>query len=411
MTGRHTSSAPDKAVEQFADGVDFPCEQTDQCLDELCREPTEQKGEEQWIMKQLVDIETCLTGHDTKNSIRIMRFLQYETGANDTDRRLDRVLRRFLPETELGELYKAIRKGLIRVNEKKTTQNYRIQEHDVIGVAEFLIQGNHPAKEQKAITQPQIDLEILFRNQQLLVINKPYDIPVQKAQKNQLSLDEIIRKQYRPEDNSLSFTPGPLHRLDRKTTGILCFSQNLTGARTFSTLIQSHDVAKTYVALLSGRLTEDATWKDYIGKDGDSEGASSAFHTVSVSATADEAGKESITMVHPIAFGSWKGKPVTFAEIQILTGRTHQIRSQCASHGFPLLGDTAYGGPAITAPQDFFLHAIRLRFPPDSSLQVPPIITAPLPGAFHDFITVLFDGENQQKIDFFTHQSYNSCTD
>lgn len=339
-----------------------------------------------------------------------MRFLQYETGPNDRDRRLDRVLRTFLPDTELGELYKAIRKGLIRINDKKTAQNYRIQEHDVISVAEFLV---HPDGSRKDMEPGDVgrELEILFRNSQLLVINKPYDIPVQKAQKGQLSLDDIIRARYRPEDHSLSFNPGPLHRLDKKTTGVLCFSQNLTGARTFSELIQSHEVTKTYVALLSGVLDHDETWTDFITKADQDDHTPKGFHTVSVSESAGPEGKESITMVHSIATGSHKGNPLTFAVIRILTGRTHQIRSQCAAHGYPLLGDTAYGGPAIKASQDFFLHALTLSFPPDTSLDIPEEIRAPLPEAFKTFIAANFDGENRRKIDFFTLQPYNITTD
>ncbi len=344
-----------------------------------------------------------------------MRFLQYKTGQDDTDRRLDRVLRKFLPDMGLGELYKAIRKGLIKINGHKTTQNHHIEEGDVIEIAEFLTAGSSASPKAPGNSfqseKNSIPLEILFRNEQILIINKPYDIPVQKAARGEKSLDDIVRSQYSSPDTSLSFSAGPLHRLDKKTTGVLCFSQNLQGAREFSSLIQNHRITKTYVALLSGRLETEQTWTDFISKNDETDG----FKTVSVNTTADHTNaKESITMVTPLLAGttvrSGKKTDVTLARINILTGRTHQIRSQCSAHGYPLLGDTAYNGGKPNPGQDFFLHALTLTFPQESHLG-PTVVTAPLPAAFTAFLTTIFDSQSLEKIDFFKIQPYNESTD
>ncbi len=347
-----------------------------------------------------------------------MRFLQYETGTNDIDRRLDRVLRRFLPELGLSEMYKALRKGFIRINNKKTSQNYHIAEGDIIFIADFLTSKNSSTSAADTVQKNTLPLEVLFKNDQILIINKPYDIPVQKARKGELSLDDTVRTRFPPSENSLSFSPGPLHRLDKKTTGVLCFSQNLQGARIFGELLQSHQIQKKYLALLCGQVTEKHTWTDYIEKNTSSpdtqnsrKGTASSFHTVSVTTDTTASGKKSTTIVTPLVTGFFDDTPLTLAEITILTGRTHQIRSQCASHGYPLLGDTAYGGKSITAKQDFFLHSYSLTFPEGILAETEQTITASLPPPFFSFISKVFSPESLQKIDFLPFQSYNNIAD
>jgi 23S rRNA pseudouridine955/2504/2580 synthase len=79
----------------------------------------------------------------------------------------------------------------------------------------------------------------------------------------------------------------------------------------------------------------------------------------------------------PLSEGAFQGKAVTLVSFAISTGRRHQIRAQCQIHGTPLLGDTAYGASQCRAP--FFLHALRVTFPPDNPLSLPETVEAPLP--------------------------------
>ncbi|MCF0242158.1 MAG: RNA pseudouridine synthase, partial [Treponema sp.] len=104
---------------------------------------------------------------------------------------------------------------------------------------------------------------------------------------------------------------------------------------------------------------------DFIQK----ENSDNRFHTVKVS---KETGKEAVTEIYPIKYSKFMGKDITLVQFFIKTGRTHQIRSQSAFHGYPLLGDTAYGGSKNTAlKQDFYLHAEKLEFPYDNPLELP----------------------------------------
>lgn len=330
-----------------------------------------------------------------------MDFTHFTAGKDDSDRRLDRILRRFLSEENLSSIYKLLRKGLVKVNGKKADGNFRVSEGDDIQIADVLLSSASSESEKQGAesASPLSKNIIIFKNESILILNKPYDIPVQPSSSKGASLAEIVQKDYEltHQKNSLSFRTGPLHRLDRKTTGLIAFSQNLEGAKWFSEKIKTHEIRKIYLAILEGKLTEKCVWEDRIQKTESGKRKvendffeNEGFHTVSVNSS-DE-GKFAHTEVEPVSYGVFNGKDVTLARVLITTGRTHQIRSQCAYHGFPLLGDTAYGGTKIDSKrfgQDFFLHAAELYFPKDNPLGLPEKIITEFPKSFTQIIGVV----------------------
>ncbi len=298
-----------------------------------------------------------------------MDFKTFCAGPDDNDRRLDKIIRKFIPDIPLSQIYKLIRKGLIKVNQKKTKEDYHVQKGDEISIADFIL--TNASSTQTQVQEPEfIQLPpIVFRNNHLLILNKPYDTLVQGTLN---SLDKLIQKEYKSlkkEDNSLSFTPGPLHRLDRKTSGLLVFSQSLEGARWFSKNIQTHVIQKRYIAVLEGHLKESQIWTDYISKNEDSE---KNFHTVLINQEKSENAKKAVTIAKPLLYGNYKNVDISLVELEIQTGKMHQIRSQSAIHGHPLFGDTAYGGQKFDSKYpDFFLQAYSLTFPKDNPLDLP----------------------------------------
>ena len=313
-----------------------------------------------------------------------MDFKIFTLGSNDAGRRLDRVVRCFFIEENLSSLYKAIRNGLIKINGKKVRPEYRIQENDELSIATFLVSSPENQKKNAESVKKENQNSFfafssentVFKNDDILVINKPYDTNVQGKD----SLAEqiaVLWKSSSKSSQSLSFMPGPLHRLDRKTTGLLVFSQSLKGARWFSSAIAEHKIEKTYIALLEGSLPEKCLWKDKIVNEQEIIEKSNTgkknhdFFTVKVFPENYPEGKIAVSQAEPIAYGVFEGKAVTLVRIKIETGRKHQIRSQAAFHGFPLLGDEAYGGSKINESQDFFLHAYELKIPKDNPLGLP----------------------------------------
>lgn len=292
-----------------------------------------------------------------------MEFIRFKTGKDDEGRRLDRIAKKLLSEENLSQLYKALRNGLIKVNEKKQKGEYRIQKGDEIKIASFLAENAVPAdkKNQEKIT-PLPEEWIVLRTQELLFLNKPYDLPVQKSKAGERALNVLVQEDYDFQNirKSLSFRTGPLHRLDRRTTGLIAFSQNLEGAQAFSKAIQEHRIKKTYLAIVEGALEQTETWTEKISKN-EKDLNGSKFHTVSVDSDSKNS-KESNTTAIPIAYGMYKRIQVSLVKFIISTGRTHQIRATSAYHSHPLLGDTVYGARQISEKQNLFLHSYSLEF-------------------------------------------------
>jgi 23S rRNA pseudouridine955/2504/2580 synthase len=212
---------------------------------------------------------------------------------------------------------------------------------------------------------------ILWRGAGIIVFNKPPGV----ATHGKDSLDTLVKTWLEGKlPASLSFKPGPLHRLDKPTSGVIAFSETIEGARLFSRLLRERKAAKTYLAIVEGRITGDEVWQDELIRD---TRAKKTF-------TGGAAGsKDALTAVKALAFnGSF-----TLIEARILTGRTHQIRAQAASHGHPLAGDVKYGGHGF--PGGFYLHAWKLKL--GEHLEgFPQPLVAPLPESFRSHISALF---------------------
>lgn len=302
-----------------------------------------------------------------------MEFKNFTAGSDDEGRRFDRILRIFLKEKSLGEIYKLLRKGLIKLNDKKAAPECHVSKGDKISIAAFLFDDKtSPANATESGTDTAPDLDIVYENEHLLIINKPYDRTVH-GEKDGIYKDVLTywNKNCKAETDSLSFKPGPLHRLDRRTTGLLVFSKSLEGARWFSDCIKNHTIRKEYYALLNGTLPAEVCWEDYIQASEDDE--LNGFHTVKVISGADSSqnsGCKAITIAKPVCYGKLNGKTITLAEVEIKTGRKHQIRAQSALHGYPLFGDSAYGAPESQG-ENFYLQAFRLSFPKDNPLNLP----------------------------------------
>lgn len=310
-----------------------------------------------------------------------MDFKDFIAGINDNDRRIDKIVRVFASELSLSEIYKALRKGLIKINHKKCKAEDHVFEGDVISIAAVLLNKAAVKTPENAVSinQNKEDLDIVFENQHILIINKPYDIAVHGTQD---SLEKKVLQYYKSnkKDTSLSFFPGPVHRIDRKTTGLVAFSFSLEGAHWFAENIKYHNIKKIYYGIIEGKINQNECWEDEITENTDSD--NSHFHTVKASEGGDSgAGKKAKTYVRLISEGTYKNRPVSFVEFNIVTGRKHQIRAQSALHHCPLLGDTAYGAAKTDNPQEYYLQASKLLIP-ENPIGLPGEIKIPLSDEF-----------------------------
>lgn len=318
-----------------------------------------------------------------------MDFDKYTATENDHQRRLDRIIRKFLPEMPLSLVYKNIRSGFIRVNGTKAKNDTKISCGDEIWICTVLkssTQKNqlNESNSNELQNLPNIEIQDVFVNRHIRIINKPYGINVQVAKQGEIALDPIIKQEFykKHPQNSLSFKPGPLHRLDKNTTGLLAFSQSLDGSRWFTKAIENHQIKKTYIGIVEGNIKNTILLNDKICDSSENKN----FHTVKVSETF---GKIANTKIIPISTGFYKQTPVTLCFFEIGTGRKHQIRVQSSNYGYPLLGDTAYKSKISILKQEnrhYFLHAYSLSFEKENPLDLPQRIFALPDSNFLNFV-------------------------
>jgi 23S rRNA pseudouridine955/2504/2580 synthase len=295
--------------------------------------------------------------------------MEFISGEDDKGRRLDRVLRKALPDHPLPLLYRLLRQGLVLVDGKPGKAQYRLNCGETITIP---LSPHLPADQvETGFIKRAAVPEIIWQDLGLIALNKPAGLEVHGSESLDTILNAFLAGKLPP---SLSFKPGPLHRLDKPSSGIVVFSTSIEGARLFSSLLRERKTRKTYLALVEGSMEKEETWQDELVRDFEKK-KTLTFKSPSAGS------KTALTVVRPLAVN---GK-YSLITAEILTGRTHQIRAQAAAHGHPLAGDRKYGS---REQGGFFLHAWKLEFLEYS-------IEAPLPEAFNKKITEIFNHEPQ----------------
>ncbi len=209
----------------------------------------------------------------------------------------------------------------------------------------------------------------LAETEDLVIVNKPRGMLTHGPD----GLDELVRRYYADRAaNSLAFTPAPLHRLDRNTSGALAVSKSLKGARDFSQALREGRIGKEYLAVLDGSMGSSELWTDLLVRDGDGKVTAPCDLAPRVQ-DGVHAGREARSLAVPLARAHGK----TLALIRLYTGLTHQIRAQAAARGYPLAGDNKYGGSPFAG--GYILHCARLILPVPLFGPAEAILDAPLP--------------------------------
>ena len=278
-----------------------------------------------------------------------MNFITAATVQKDDDgKRADKIFRIVLGKMPLSRIYKEIRSGFLRINGRRTKEDAKVSAGDTVDVAQILmefVQQAEPRRPDHSINREAFKRRIVFEDEDILVINKKKGELVHSdgSSKRFTPLDQLVREYLEGETaDSISFSPGPLHRLDRNTSGIIAFGKSAEGAREFSNALQNRETRKCYIALLDGRLKEQEHWKDYLTRD---------EKTNTSHVAKNGKGDLAITIATPFLISDGK----TLAQVEIKTGRTHQIRCQASFHHHPLTGDAKYHGSHNEA--GYYLHS------------------------------------------------------
>ena len=255
--------------------------------------------------------------------------------------RLDRWFRKNIHNLPQGLIEKFLRNGNIKVNKRKIKSSYKVREKDKVSLFNIKIEKENyknknytPSK--KILSD--IENEIIFDNEDYIVISKTSGLPIQKGTKSNKNVIDIFRK-------SIFFSnsePYTVHRLDKDTSGVLIIGKNRKTAQLFTSLFRLRKIYKTYVAVCEGEITNNKGLLEHnlIRYDGNkkiSEKALTHYRVIS------------------------KNSKYTFVEFKPITGRKHQLRKQANLINHPIIGDKKYS-LKTNKFKKLLLHAYSLKF-------------------------------------------------
>ncbi len=304
---------------------------------------------------------------------------QLEVGEEADGQRIDNFLLRLAKGVPKSHVYRILRSGEVRVNKGRIAADYRLKCGDVVRVPPIRVS----ASVEKPAAPPRV-FDIVFEDEALIVLDKPAGVAVHGGSGVSFGVIEQLRRA-RPDARFLELA----HRLDRDTSGLLIVAKKRSALTRLHDMFRDGGINKRYLALVKGR------WRNalqhvrlplhkYLTEEGE--------RRVSVS----DQGKQAHSIVRLVA--RWEN--FSLVEVELKTGRTHQIRVHLAHLGFPLAGDDKYGDFALNRDlqkaglKRMFLHAAKLRLlHPLSGTEIE--LAVPLPGELAGFLSRLDANEKK----------------
>lgn len=296
-----------------------------------------------------------------------MRML-YVSG-QEAGQRLDKLLAKYMQLAPKSFIYKMIRKKNIKLNGKKAGGMEKLKEGDEIALylADDTIDGFRQQETSAVeLAMPEAGLDVVFEDEDILVINKPVGMLSQKADKGDVSLVEyisgyLVKNGTIDRTQSQTFRPGICNRLDRNTSGLVVAGKSIQGLQWMNQLFRERDLKKYYLCIVKGRVEEGSRIAGYLRKNG-------SHNTVTILSRPEPGADRIETEYEPLQWGRLDDKEYTLLKVHLITGKSHQIRAHLQSIGHPIVGDGKYGHKDIYRifKKEFglrcqLLHAWRLE--------------------------------------------------
>lgn len=283
---------------------------------------------------------------------------------NEAGQRFDKYLFKYFKEANASFIYKMLRKKNIVLNGKKSDGKDKLTEGDSVKV---FMTDETIAKFRGIVMDDlvtPIDLDVVYEDEHVIIVNKPSGMLSQKAEKDDVSINEYIIS-YLVDSGTITkeelqtFKPGVCNRLDRNTSGLIVAGKSLMGLQVMSKMFKERTMDKYYLAVVSGQIEQDSLIKGYLVKD-------EKTNKVEIFDIEKPDSQYIETEYKPL----WNKGDITLLQVKLITGRTHQIRAHLSSVGHSLIGDYKYGNKEINdnykaeyGIADQMLHSWKLCFP------------------------------------------------
>lgn len=276
--------------------------------------------------------------------------MRIEIGANEAGQRLDKFLRKYLKDVPLSAIFKTIRKGDVRINGVKGKEKTFIEDGDVIEIK--YLHSKSP-DEKKKIPEVEPEFKVTYEDENILMVEKWPGILVHKDMEGtdvtltDQVLSYLVQKGEYDPNAEKTFSPSPVNRLDRNTSGIVMYGKNFEALKALNELIRDGLITKNYMAIVKGRI-KDGEYRAYIEKREDN-------NVSSVSLEPGPMKKEIAMSVKTIQSSG----QFSLVELDLLTGRSHQLRAHLAFLGNPIIGDKKYGDKETN---NYLVNKYELKF-------------------------------------------------
>lgn len=288
----------------------------------------------------------------------------YKVNEQNEGKRLDKLVLSKLGNLTRNQVKKFINNGKILVNQAKTKPGYNVKRGDEIKVhLSSIISSSLPGElSERSLVPEKIDLEIIYEDEHLIVVNKPKNMVVHPAPGNFKGTLVNALLNY---DNELStlggeYRPGIIHRLDKNTSGALLVAKNNRVHSCLKEKFKRREINREYLAICRGNYPEN---KSII------EAPVGRHPSDRKRMTVIEGGRYAKTKVKVLKKFNYKGFPYSYLKVIPVTGRTHQIRVHLGYFGYPLVGDEIYGAKRKKEKNELnsiingqALHAFKIMF-------------------------------------------------
>ena len=283
---------------------------------------------------------------------------------NDANQRIDKYIKKLLVNAPTNFIYKMFRKKDIKVNGKKVNEKYILKNNDVVEM--FLYEDKFKEfTATKDIYNVKKTFKVLYEDNHVLIVYKPAGLLVHEDKNESVNtltnqvLSYLANKNELDLSRENTFIPGPVHRLDRNTSGIVIFGKTLAALQVLNEMIkQRHCIEKSYLTICKGKVNQKRNLKGYIVKLDDQAQVKLVSKDYPGALTME-------TIVKPVKYNNDYSK----VEVTLITGRMHQIRVHLSSIDHPIIGDRKYGDFELNkfVKKEFglnhqLLHAYKIRF-------------------------------------------------